>query len=168
MLWAWMMFLTRKGWWRRKKGSRKEENYGWEPLCLLLSLVLEFNAYLYSRRKGHFVGVCLYRGSLQEGKVSSSLTVIKWRGEVSNIDYDFLTWIWILNSFILYFSQFSLLYILCHPITFCVSGLDSNSKARCVTSSSCFFFKLFLYEKYIILKFFLDVFGWFWYVYVKK
>jgi hypothetical protein len=67
--------------------------------------------------------VCLYRGSLQERKVSISITVNKWRGEVSNIDFDFLTWIWILNSFDSVLFKISLLYILCHPVTFCLSGL---------------------------------------------
>jgi hypothetical protein len=67
--------------------------------------------------------VCLYRCSLQERKVSISITVNKWRGEVSNIDFDFLTWIWILNSFDSVLLKISLLYILCHPVTFCLSGL---------------------------------------------
>lgn len=67
--------------------------------------------------------VCLYRCSLQERKVSISITVNKWRGEVSNIDFDFLTWIWILNSFDSVLFKISLLYILCHPVTFCLSGL---------------------------------------------
>jgi len=127
MLWAWMMFLTREGWWRRReKGRRRRRTWARAIMVAVFGAGIQCQFTQQEERSLRWC-VCVCGRSALALRFSNG--EVRWCVQYSihqgRSDYDFL-----LNSFVFLLLEIFLLYPMPLHKTFCLQGLHSKLQGK--------------------------------------